>query len=97
MPKNIPIKNVLNKEALTMCPTVNEISLTESESKLWEASRQYMRGEIPLKDLEAVERNYALPPDASVPRSKEDIEHEQSRKYSLMLRLEKLWSHLLRK
>ena len=38
----------------------NEISISERESKLWLASHQYMRGEISLNMLEAIEQNYAL-------------------------------------
>lgn len=43
-----------------MPSAVSEVSAVERESKLWSASRQYMLGKITLKQLEDVERRYAL-------------------------------------
>lgn len=37
---------------------VNELSASERERKVWEISRQYARGEIPVEKFEEEERKY---------------------------------------
>ncbi len=39
----------------------NEVS-AEPESKLWEASKQYMQGDINLQELEQIEKTYKSSP-----------------------------------
>jgi hypothetical protein len=91
-------KKVFIKEALIMHFIANEIPLAEREGELWEASRQYMSGEIRLEDLEAVERNYASPPDVAIAQSKIISKSKQSKKhYSLLHFLENLWLKLWRR
>lgn len=80
-----------------MHSTANEIPLAEREGELWKASRQYMSGEISLEKLEAVERNYALPSDLAVTRSKVLLEKQLLKKYSPLAIFYKLWQRLWRR